>query len=69
MDFAIYKLNQFNRWCFKSLRTIQICNPCFTIFFTEHFICLFAFHKDFALKFKSKNISVESNRAIQIRNG
>ena len=68
MDFAVYKLNQFDWRCFNSLRTIQISNPCFTIFLTEHFICFFALHKDFALKLKSKNISIERNRAIQIRN-
>mgnify|MGYP000772588844 CR=1 FL=1 len=69
MDFAVYKLNQFDWWCFNSLRTIQISNPCFTIFLTEHFICFFAFHKKFALKFKPENVPVESNGAIYIRNG
>ena len=69
MNLAIYELNQLDRWCFKGLRTVQISNPCFAIYLMEHFICFFAFHKDFALKFKPENVSVESNGAIYIRNG
>ena len=69
MDLAIYELNQLDRWRFNSLRTVQISDPCFAIRLAKHFIGFFAFHKNLSLKRKSKDVSVESNRAIQVRNG
>ena len=68
MYLAIYELNQLDRWRFNSLRTVQISDPCFAICSTKHFIGFFAFHENFSLKRKTKDVSVESNRAIQIRN-
>ena len=68
MDFAIYKLNQLNWRCLNSLGAIQISNSCFAIRLAKHFIGFFTFHKNLSLKLKTKDVSVESNRAIQIRN-
>ena len=68
MDFTVCELNQLDRRRFNSLGAIQISDPCFAICSAKHFIGFFAFHKNFPLKRKAKDISVESNRTIQIRN-